>query len=188
MTLPLPLDPYVYRSYLGRAVDGDTVLQHISLGFGTWVLGSKWPGGPDAKSPQGRYRLNGIGRIPGRGALERVNELAASATTPGLILTKTTKHKSKYLVDLFVRQSLPPDDPIHKIDVESERKHWLAESELLRLIEEFSAERIGDRHTVRAMATEVLWSRRALSGFAQVVHVNHHLLEEGLASPHGRTA
>ena len=192
MALPLPLDPYVYRSRMGRVVDGDTVLQDISLGFGTWLLGSKWPGGPDAKYPQGRYRLHGINTPEIRGAewerglvaRERVIELASSGEEPGILLTRTTKHgKFRFLIDLFVKQKLAEDDPFHKLDVEVERKTWLSDAGVAGLIEQTEQSGPGPS-TVRALATEVLWSRRALQGFGKVVHVNQTLLDEGLAVPY----
>lgn len=182
MGLPLPLDPYLYQSYFSRAVGGDTALLHIDCGFGIWQLGSKWPGGPDAKYPQGRYRLNGI-KSAQTAALSRVTELANAGEAPGSLLAKTSKHNKFFLVDLYLRQALPPSDPIHGLEVETEKKHWLSEKDLLLLIEQTEHNGSGSS-TIRALTTEVLWSRRALQGFSKVVHINQALLDEGLAVPY----
>lgn len=183
---PLPLDPFLYRAHLGRVIEANTVLLNLNLGFGNWILGSKWPGGPDAKHPQGRYRLNGIDAprdaSVGRAAMDRICELAQGSSS---LLAKTTKRRGKYpfLVDLYVKRPLPSDDPVRMLDVEQERKHWLSNEDLVGLIKQSEVGEDGST-TIRALATEVLWSRRALRGFSDVVHVNQHLLDEELAVPH----
>lgn len=190
MQLPEPLDPYLYRGRFSRAVDGDTAVLHVDLGFSTWRLASRFPGGPDARYPQGRYRLNGIStpemREPGgREAFGRVKELVSLAEKPGEVLVRTTKHgRARFLVDLFVRvvtQSDPFTDGT--IDVDDEREHWLAEEDLLSFVRQTPANTLS---TVRAMATEILWRRRQLrGGDGSVIHVNQQLLDEGLAKPYG---
>ncbi len=177
---PDPLDPYIYKAYLKRVVDGDTVLLDISMGFGDWKLGGKWPGGPDAKYPQGRYRLNGVNTPELRGpeperakaAKNRVKELCESGT----LLVRTTKHgKYRFLVDLFVKRPLPENGILPGTNVEEERKHWLPDGDLLSLLAQSEP-----GSTVRALVTEVLSKRGA-----EVVHINQALLDEGLAEPYG---
>jgi len=183
--VPLPLDPYLYRAYLRRAIDGDTILQDLDLGFGSWILSSKWPGGPDAKYPQGRYRLNGINTPEVRGAEKEEGKVSRQRLIDlcdsGTLLVRTTKHgKFRFLIDLYVKRDLPANDPFHALDVEVERNNWLSEDDVVSLISQSE----GGASTVRALATEILWSRRALNGFSEVIHVNQTLIDEGLAKPY----
>ncbi len=187
--LPEPLDPYLYRARFRRAVDGDTAVLSIDQGFGVWQLASKFPGGPDARYPQGRYRLNGINtpelnQPGGRDAHERVKELISLSDKADELLVRTVKHgKFRFLVDLFVRTVSKITDPFTDgtLDVEDEDDHWLGDEDLMNLVQQTQP---GSESTIRALATEVLWRRRQLNGGGNVIHVNQQLLDEGLAKPY----
>ena len=179
MTAPDPLDPYVYKAILGRVVDGDTVLLHIDEGFGDWKLGSKYPGGPDAKYPQGRYRLNGINTPELRGperelavaAKDRLKELCDS----GALFARTSKHgKYRFLVDLFVKREEPTPIGGKGFDVGEEQNHWLPDADLLSLLAQAAP-----GTTIRALVTEVLSKRGT-----EIIHINQTLIDEGYAKPY----
>lgn len=191
MVLPAPLETNVYKARLDRFVDVDTALLHLDLGFGIWILGTKFPGGPDASQPRGRYQLNGIS-LPqldepgGREAMNRLEELAAMNEEPGALLAKTTKRGKRVLVDLFVRTASKNSDPFTDgtVSAVDEESRWLQESELLSMVRQTASN--SESSVVRAMATEILWRRRQLRGGGDVLHLNEQLVEEGLARPYER--
>lgn len=51
---------HYYQARVVDVIDGDTIALDVDLGYGTWNLASKLPGGRRARYPQGVHRLSGI--------------------------------------------------------------------------------------------------------------------------------
>ncbi len=176
--LPVRLDPWVRRARAHRAVDGDTIKLNISQGFGDWKLCVSRPGGPEAKYPQGVYRLNGINTpemntAEGKIALSRVNELLALSKDGDFVKVRTTKHgKFRFLVDVYVETSEPHDEP---------KLGWVSDDDLKGLHDQAKGQGAG---TILALTSELLERREQDRGSGKVIHVNQQLIDDGLAKPY----
>lgn len=114
---------YWYRAHVQRVIDGDTLVMHLDLGAGHALPATKWPGGPEASYPQGRYRLWGI-NTPEKGkpgwaeAGDRVRSLLSLGSEGDVVYVKTYKvgGRGRLVVDVFVptvNAAGDPADPIH---------------------------------------------------------------------------
>ncbi len=170
---PDPLDPNVYQACVRRVMDDGKVVCDVDLGFGHWILSSKYPGGQEAKCQQGRYRLDGIARLE-PGARDMIRDLAGGAPVTAYFRQKN-KH---YLASLFVKTLLPEDDPARSSGP------FIDQGVALEL-----ASMPGTSDVVKSLAKEVVRLSSLLMGGEGVVDVNKLLIEKGLAiprSPHER--
>lgn len=123
------MDPWCFSGWIRRTIDGDTTVMHLDLGFGIWMLATKVPEGedpPEARYPQGRYRLYGIdapdvrSKDPAVRETERAAKDAATSRVRDLLersvdrngrmtrvkvkIHKDRAHgKFRYMVEIFLR-------------------------------------------------------------------------------------
>jgi endonuclease YncB( thermonuclease family) len=114
---------YWYRAFVTRVIDGDTLVMHLDLGAGHALPCTKWPGGPEASYPQGRYRLWGINTPekkdakPWLAATERVKELLSLGSEGDVVYVKTHKvgGRGRLVIDVWIPRADRDGNPIEPL-------------------------------------------------------------------------
>jgi endonuclease YncB( thermonuclease family) len=111
---------YWYRGFVSRVIDGDTIVMHLDLGAGHALPSTRWPGGPEAAYPQGRYRLWGINtperkdRTSWAAATERVKELLSLGSEGDVVYVRTYKvgGRGRLVIDVWIPRAEPTGEPM----------------------------------------------------------------------------